>query len=386
MEPGTIEQAERTARLPIIEGHVALMPDAHVGLGATVGSVIATRDAVIPSAVGVDIGCGMIAARTDLTSHDLPDDRGMGALHHALRDAVPAGLGKWHADAAIGSAWLEGRWVPQLVRDDEKLHDKVAMQYGTLGSGNHFLEVCLDETDRVWIVLHSGSRGVGKILAEAHIKVAEDLNDLDALEDPALASLAEGTPAFAHYIEDMLWAQDYARANRDRMMANVVVAIGGEFGREVTFDDVVNAHHNFCVRESHRDVDVWVTRKGAIRAGIGDRGVIPGSMATGSYIVTGLGNEDSWTSCSHGAGRVKSRGQARRELTVESLTERMAGKAWNDRDAGSLVDEHPDAYKSVEQVMAAQTDLVRIDHTLTQVLNVKGTDGGRRERRSKRAT
>jgi tRNA-splicing ligase RtcB len=345
--------------------------------------VIATRDAVIPSAVGVDIGCGMIAARTGLTSYDLPDDRGMGALHHALRDAVPAGLGKWHADASVGAAWLDGRPVPEMLRENEKLYAKAAVQYGTLGSGNHFLEVCLDEADRVWIVLHSGSRGTGKILAEAHIAVAEELNDLDALEDPALASLAEGTPAFGRYISDMLWAQDYARANRDQMMANVIAAVAAQFGREITLDDVVNCHHNFCERESHSDVDVWVTRKGAIRAGVGDRGVIPGSMATGSYIVTGLGNEASWTSCSHGAGRVKSRGQARRELSVESLHERMAGKTWNDRDAGDLVDEHPDAYKPVEQVMAAQADLVRIDHTLTQVLNVKGTDGGRPTKRTR---
>lgn len=369
-----IEQAARAARLPFVRGHVALMPDAHVGLGATVGSVIPTAGAVIPAAVGVDIGCGMIALETSLTSHALPDD--LGALHAEIRARVPAGVGRGH-DHARSTDALDAL----LARRPWDEHDRgakktrtAATQFGSLGSGNHFVEVCLDERDHVWIVLHSGSRGVGNVLAKEHIATAKGLmaQYFVELADPDLAYLVEGTPEFDAYIGAMLWAQDYAMENREAMMDALVTALGRVLGAEVVEVDRVNCHHNFTEREHHHGHDVWLTRKGAIRARAGDRGVIPGSMGTRSYIVSGLGNPASYCSCSHGAGRRLSRGQARRTLDVAGLRARMAGKAWNDADAVALLDEDPRAYKDIDQVMADQADLVTVEHTLHQVLNYKG--------------
>src|SRR5918911_1003553 len=303
--PETIRQAEKAARLPIVEGHVAFMPDAHVGIGATVGSVIPTKKAVIPSAVGVDIGCGMIAAELDVTEAQLPDS--LGPLLRRIERAIPAGVGQGH-DRAGGNAerWLTAH-KPATELAAEKA-TKAAKQFGTLGSGNHFFELCLDERERVWVVLHSGSRGIGNMLATQHIATARRLaKDLELrLEDPDLAYFVEGTPEFEAYIGDMLWAQDYARANRDQMMDNAmreVFAFLG-FGRETRR---INCHHNFTQREVHNGNELWITRKGAIKAGAGDLGVIPGSMGTCSYIVAGEGSEASWTSCSHGAGRRHSR-------------------------------------------------------------------------------
>ena len=367
----TIRQAEKAARLPIVAGHVALMPDAHVGIGATVGSVIPTKDAVIPSAVGVDIGCGMIAAELDVTEDQLPD--ALDPLLSRVERAIPAGVGQGHHRVARNAeAWLAGhRPATELAAERA---DKAARQFGTLGSGNHFFELCVDERGRVWVVLHSGSRGIGDQLAQAHIAKARRLaKDLELrLEDPDLAWFVEGTPEFTAYIGDMLWAQDYARANREQMMDNAmreVFAFLGT-GREARR---INCHHNFTQREVHNGDELWITRKGAIKADTGDLGVIPGSMGTRSYIVRGKGNEASWTSCSHGAGRRHSRTQAKKLFTPADLAAQMEGKVWLSKRAAALVDEIPSAYKDIDQVMADQSDLVEVLHTLRQVLNYKGT-------------
>lgn len=373
IEPKALEQAERSARLPFIAGHIALMPDAHWGMGATIGSVIPTEGAIIPAAVGVDIGCGMIAARLDLTAGDLPDD--LGLLHSKITAAVPAGVGKGHD--CDGDGWpdelrppatsTESWWTDRLVR-------KAGDQFGSLGSGNHFVEICLDETDTVWIVLHSGSRGVGNELAKHHIDGARKLMKryFVDLEDRDLAYLVEDTTEFRQYITDMLWAQDYAMNNRGLMLRAVRDSVESFLARPVAIVDQVNCHHNFTAREHHHGRNVWLTRKGAIKANTGDRGVIPGSMGTRSYVVRGLGNPASYCSCSHGAGRRLGRKQAQRELTAESLVEAMEGKTWNN-DAVGLLDEHPAAYKDIDQVMENQRDLVEIEHTLHQILNYKGT-------------
>lgn len=367
LDEKTTAQAASAASLPFIEGHLALMPDAHFGYGSTVGSVIPTRGAVIPSAVGVDIGCGMIAARLDLTAEDLPDD--LAGLHTRIAAAVPAGVGKGHVNGTevpLPETINQPYWTDRLV-------DTAARQYGSLGSGNHFIEVCLDESDRVWILLHSGSRGVGNQLANIHIDGAKALMKryfID-LPDPDLAYLVEGTPEFDAYIADMLWAQNYAWENRARMLVLVHKAVTDELGRSVSIVDRVNCHHNYTEREHHRGKNVWLTRKGAVRAREGDRGLIPGSMGASSYVVRGLGNAASYNSCSHGAGRRLSRGAAKRTLTAESLNMLMEAKAWN-RDAQALLDEHPEAYKDIDEVMTAQADLVEIEHALLSVLNYKG--------------
>jgi tRNA-splicing ligase RtcB len=371
VEPGTIAQAEKTARLPIVAGHVALMPDAHVGLGATVGSVIPTRGAVIPAAVGVDIGCGMIAAELDLTEDGLPD--ALDPLLDRIARVIPAGVGQGHGEVARAATdWLAGHTPATELSDAQT--DRAVRQFGTLGSGNHFFELCVDERGRVWVVLHSGSRGIGNQLAQMHIRTARGLAAaLDQrLEDPDLAYFLEGTLEFSAYIADMLWAQEYARANRDRMMdaamAEVLAFVGT--GRETRR---INCHHNFTQREDHNGESLWITRKGAIKADVGDMGVIPGSMGTRSYIVAGRGSPESWTSCAHGAGRRFSRTKARKLYTSDDLAEAMAGKVWLSGRASALVDEIPAAYKDIDRVMADQDDLVEVQHTLRQVLNYKGT-------------
>ncbi len=367
----TVAQAQKTARLPIVEGHVALMPDAHVGMGATVGSVIPTRGAVIPSAVGVDIGCGMIAAELDVTEDQLPDS--LEPLLVRIEEAIPAGVGRGHDRVARNAdRWLAAHRPATELAEDQA--NRAAKQFGTLGSGNHFFELCVDERDRVWVVLHSGSRGIGNKLATMHINKARNLaKALELrLEDLDLAYFTEGTPEFDAYIGDMLWAQDYARANRDQMMDNAmreVFAFLG-FGRET---QRINCHHNFTEREVHDGRELWVTRKGAIRADTGDLGVIPGSMGTRSYIVAGKGNAASWRSSSHGAGRRHSRTKAKKLFTTADLAEQMAGKVWLSSRADALLDEIPAAYKDIDRVMADQTDLVEVLHTLHQVLNYKGT-------------
>jgi len=370
IEPGTVAQAARTARLPFVAGHVALMPDAHIGIGATVGSVIPTADAIIPAAVGVDIGCGMIDTETTLGAADLPED--LGRVMPLIEQRIPAGLGKGHEHANAADERLAGLGRPRTALTARQ-EATVAAQFGTLGSGNHFVEVCLDERDRVWTVLHSGSRGIGNQLATGHIRAAKDLVRRwhISLEDPDLAYFVQGTVEFDTYIADMLWAQRYAMASRARMAdalnATLFAAAGG--GTEVRR---INCHHNFTQRERHHGRDLWITRKGAIKAAAGDEGVIPGSMGTGSYIVTGLGNTASYTSCSHGAGRRMSRTAAKQRLSADSLRDAMHGRTWNHDRADALLDEHPHAYKDIDQVMHDQRDLVTVQHTLRQVLNYKG--------------
>lgn len=380
LEDDTLAQAARTSRLPFVSGYVALMPDAHWGLGSTVGSVIPTQGAIIPAAIGVDIGCGMIACNTGYTSHSLPDN--LGPLMGLIRTRIPAGVGKGRNKTkdlpGEGRIPLPGslRDAPAFLYMDQAFRAIAQNQLGSLGSGNHFVEVCLDEEDAVWLVLHSGSRGVGNKLASHHIQIAKGLMKdwFIQLEDPDLAYLVQGTAQFDAYIADMLWSQEYALANRETMMDEALrslqEAVGGEPPAVV---ERINCHHNFTQQEHHNGKNVWLTRKGAISARDGQRGVIPGSMGTSSYIVKGLGSWKSYQSCSHGAGRRMSRGRARKELTVESLREKMQGKVWDDYQANSLLDEHPDAYKDITTVMEDQKDLVEITHTLHQILNYKGT-------------
>lgn len=372
LDPNAADQARRTSEMPFVVGHVALMPDAHLGMGATIGSVIPTQGAIMPAAVGVDIGCGMIAVETSLDEGSLPDDR----LHWLLGDierAIPAGVGKGNESKAHGTAWYQGH--PNHMVRVEGWQDKTAAQYGTLGAGNHFIEVCLDLEKRVWVVLHSGSRGVGNQLARYHINKAKGLMEqyfID-LEDRDLAYFVQGTEEFKDYITDLRWAQDYAFANRERMMNLVLYALRAQVKRPFTEIRRINCYHNYTEMEHHHGKDVWITRKGAIRAREGDYGVIPGSMGTSSFIVRGLGNRAAFDSSAHGAGRRMSRKQARRDFDPEQLREAMAGKVWLKRKADALLDEIPGSYKDINQVMADQADLVEIKTELTQVLNYKGT-------------
>jgi tRNA-splicing ligase RtcB (3'-phosphate/5'-hydroxy nucleic acid ligase) len=375
LDDNALEQALRTSRLPILAGPVCLMSDAHFGLGATVGSVVATKNALLPSAVGVDIGCGMVAAETNLTASDLPDD--LGTLHRLLRDQIPAGVGKGHVRSdddepeALRALGLPPGSASELTGRQK---GTIVAQFGSLGSGNHFVEVCVDERQRVWVVLHSGSRGIGNQLATAHIKTARLVAQEEGqeLEDRDLAWLREGRPEFDAYVADMLWAQRYAWGNREQMMDAALAALSSAVSKAAETERI-NCHHNYATKETHLGEEVWITRKGAIRAGRSDMGVIPGSMGASSFIVRGKGNEASYQSSSHGAGRRLGRKAAFRQLTSASLREAMAGRAWDDTMAESLVDEHPDAYKPIAQVMADQADLVEVVHELHQVVNLKGT-------------
>jgi tRNA-splicing ligase RtcB len=369
-EEATIDQARKAARLPIVSGHVALMPDAHIGIGATIGSVIPTENAVIPSAVGVDIGCGMVAVRTDVREDQLPDE--LKPLLLNVEHAVPAGVGKGHGRVTKeAESWLASRRPPGDLSD--KQIRTTLEQFGTLGSGNHFLEVSIDEENKVWIVLHSGSRGIGNQLATAHISKAksEMKRALISLEDRDLAYFVQGTQEFDAYIADMQWAQDYAMANRAQMI-DAAVAVLLKFMGFGAETERVNCHHNFAARERHGGTDIWVTRKGAIKADVGDLGIIPGSMGARTFIVRGKGSELSYNSCSHGAGRRMSRSQARKQITEEALREQMSGRTWLEKSARRLLDEGPDAYKDIEQVMRDQTDLVEVVHELHGIVNYKG--------------
>jgi tRNA-splicing ligase RtcB len=373
IEPGTLNQAYRTARLGVVEG-VRLMPDAHIGKGATVGSVVATRDAIIPAAVGVDIGCGMAARRTDVTADSLPDS--LDTLLPAIAKAVPAGVGVGRTgENEPGARWMAAHADRFSRRLGSSLEARAVQQMGSLGSGNHFFEVDLDEDGCVWIVLHSGSRGLGNILGSEHIKKAAQLAKEAGihLEDRDLAWLEEGTDTFAMYVNDMLLCQDYARANRAVMLERAFAAFAKWLGRDVRYTDEINCHHNFAEREVHEGRPLWITRKGAIRAEAGQLGIIPGSMGDKTYIVRGIGNGASYCSCAHGAGRQRSRTQAKRELRANDLARRMEGITWLADRATALLDEHPSAYKDIDAVMDAQRDLVEPVHTLKQVLNYKGT-------------
>jgi tRNA-splicing ligase RtcB (3'-phosphate/5'-hydroxy nucleic acid ligase) len=367
----TREQAAKTARLPVLAGHLAMMPDAHLGKGATIGSVIPTESAVIPSAVGVDIGCGMAARRLDLTQDGLPDT--LEPWVTEMEATVPAGLGRWHgepSDAALG--WFADNPPPPTLDDPTK----AAAQLGTLGSGNHFIELATDQDSRIWILLHSGSRGGGNKLASLHTKTARKLHEGlgTRLEDPELAWLQEGTPEFDAYIRDLRWSQAFARENRRLMLASTHRALETVLGHEVATTEEVNCHHNFTEREEHGGRRVWVTRKGAIRARVGDRGLIPGAMGQRSYVIRGLGNPDAYESCAHGAGRRLSRRQARKQLTIESFGEAMGVAAWQHANAQALLDEHPEAYKPIDVVMRDQADLVEIEHELHGIANYKGVE------------
>lgn len=370
----TLDQAHTTARMPFIHPHLALMPDAHLGKGATVGSVIPTLGAIIPAAVGVDIGCGMIAVRTQFTRSDLTG-RDLAELREQIERAIPLSAGRYNkkivATAEPRIAELE-TLAEKSDFDPEKYAKNWRLQLGTLGSGNHFIEVSVDEVDRVWLFLHSGSRGVGNRIAGHHIGVAQRLAKqwwID-LPDPDLAYLVEGTPEFSRYIRELRWAQQFALLNREEMMDRVARQVSEFVGTPVDEQERINCHHNFTESEKHYGKRVWVSRKGAIQADAGRPGLIPGSMGTASYVVEGLGDPQSLNSSPHGAGREYSRSAARRTFSHQQL--RAAMDAIEFRDTDAFIDEIPQAYKPIDQVMADAASLVAIRHTLRQLVNVKG--------------
>jgi tRNA-splicing ligase RtcB (3'-phosphate/5'-hydroxy nucleic acid ligase) len=375
------KQLFNAARLPIVFKHIAAMPDVHFGIGATVGSVIPTLKAIIPAAVGVDIGCGMMACKTTLRAEDLPDN--LSGLRTAIERAVPHGRspgardpGAWrNVPGAVDSVWSQlepefsglCRDYPKLARTNHRNH------LGTLGTGNHFIEVCLDETGAVWCMLHSGSRGVGNFIGTLFIELARQdaMRHQANLPDRDLAYFEEGSAHFADYVRAVGWAQKFARLNRDLMMRQVVQAVQSSLNRRFeSHVEAVNCHHNYVQPEHHFGHDVFVTRKGAVSARLGELGIIPGSMGARSYIVRGKGNPESFESCSHGAGRAMSRGEARRRFTLEDHRRATAGvECRKDRD---VIDETPMAYKDIDAVMRAQKDLVEVVHTLKQIVCVKG--------------
>jgi tRNA-splicing ligase RtcB len=370
IEPETLEQARRASTMPFIHPHLALMPDAHLGKGATVGSVIPTDRAIIPAAVGVDIGCGMIAARTQFVRDDL-SGRPLAALRQAIERAIPLSAGK-HNATLTETARPRVAELEQSDVDADRFAKNWRLQLGSLGSGNHFIEVTADELDRVWLFLHSGSRGVGNKIASHHISVArrECERWWIKLPDPDLAYLVEGTEEFSAYIRDLRWAQRFALLNREEMMDRARDCLSRWLGTDVQEQERINCHHNYTERERHFGRDVWLSRKGAINAEEGVPGLIPGSMGTASYVVTGLGNRLALNSSPHGAGRAHSRSAARRTFTREQLREAMTGIEW--RDDAAFLDEIPAAYKDIDTVMADAADLVQVRHTLRQLVNVKG--------------
>jgi tRNA-splicing ligase RtcB len=374
LEDKTREQAIQTSQMPFVYPHLALMPDAHLGKGSTVGSVIPTHGAIMPAAVGVDIGCGMMAVKTQYDRFDL-DGSVMQTLHDMIADVIPLSAGNYNT--SIYSTQTQRR-IDEL-QDTQGIEQAAAvsanwdLQLGTLGSGNHFIEVSIDEEDKVWLFLHSGSRGVGNRLAVKHIKVAQQLCQkwfID-LPDPDLAYLVEGTKEFWSYMEALRWAQKFAYLNREEMMHRVIDVFDLWLGQDnIEPQETINCHHNYTVQEKHFGKLVWLSRKGAIDANEGVRGLIPGSMGAASYVVTGKGNRLSLCSSPHGAGRNHSRNVAKKMFNRESLDERMKGIAWGHSD--EFLDEHPDAYKDIDVIMKDAEDLVSIDHTLHQICNVKG--------------
>ncbi|MGW6455452.1 RtcB family protein [Streptomyces sp. NPDC055078] len=380
-DPATVEdvamqQLRNVATLPWIEG-LAVMPDVHFGKGATVGSVIAMRGAVCPAAVGVDIGCGMSAVKTSLTANDLPGD--LSRLRSKIEQAIPVGRGMHSEpvdpDRVFGfpaGVWDDFWSRFDTVADAVKFRrERATKQMGTLGAGNHFVEFCLDESGAVWLMLHSGSRNIGAELAEHHMSLARELPHNQGLVDRDLAVFIADTPQMAAYRNDLFWAQEYAKLNRATMMGLFQEVVRREFRKaKVAFDPVISCHHNYVSEERYDGMDLLVTRKGAIRAGSGDFGIIPGSMGTGSYIVKGLGNEKSFNSASHGAGRRMSRNQARKRFTTQDLEAQTRGVECR-KDSG-VVDEIPGAYKPIEQVIDQQRDLVAVVAKLKQVICVKG--------------
>ena len=392
LDQGALQQLFNVSRLPVVGPHVAVMPDVHWGIGATVGSVIPTTEAIIPAAVGVDIGCGMMATRTSLTLNDL--EGRLPAIRDEIERTIPVGgpgvKGSWGDTRFRGIPTpVEIIWRNYLAKpfaDLHSLHPKIKAnptveQLGTLGTGNHFIEVCYDEEGRIWVMLHSGSRGVGNRIGTYFIQLAKEdyyRHHVSKLPDIDLAYLEEGSEHFDDYVAAVGWAQQYALLNRKLMMGSALIALqralpdkveGQYLPMEVT-SEAVNCHHNYVQQETHSGRSLWITRKGAVSAGLGELGIIPGSMGVRSFIVRGKGNPESFMSCSHGAGRRMSRGQAKRQFTVEDHATATAGVECR-KDQGVL-DETPGAYKDIDAVMAAQADLVEIVHTLKQVVNVKG--------------
>jgi tRNA-splicing ligase RtcB len=377
-----IQQLHNIASLPIVTPYVAAMPDVHVVIGATVGSVIPTRAAIIPAAVGVDIGCGMNAVCTTLTANDLPDN--LARLRSAIEAAVPVGFEQHEWDKVRGSAHaracrpLSDRLDsivakhPGIAKMMQKFAQTWICQTGTLGGGNHFIEVCLDEAQRVWVMLHSGSRGLGNVIGRYFIAAAQKDMRRHKLQlpDQDLAYFSEGSDLFNDYVEAVEWAQDYALLNRREMMRKTLEAMAPVLPRFTTIDEAINCHHNYVARETHGDEHLFITRKGAISARAGELGIIPGSMGAKSYIVRGKGNPDSFCSCSHGAGRRMSRTEAKRRFNRFDLAAQTEGIEC--RKDGGVVDEIPAAYKDIDAVMAHQSDLVEVVQTLRQIICIKG--------------
>jgi len=373
-------QLRNIASMPFVGPWVAVMPDVHLGIGATVGSVVPTRGAIIPAAVGVDIGCGMAAVRTTLRANDLPDN--LAALRSGIERSVPVGNGPGgehrhvpdSASTRLADAQLEQRLARIRDKHPRIRPDKVEKQNGTLGGGNHFIELCLDEEDRVWVMLHSGSRGTGNLIGTYFIERARKELEQRVLgfhvPDKDLAFFLEGEPLFDDYVEAVSWAQDYARTNRETMLARVLHELRQKLPKFQLEKEAVNCHHNYVQREDHFGESLLVTRKGAVSAREGELGIIPGSMGARSYIVRGKGNADSFHSCSHGAGRVMSRTAARAQITLKQHREATAHVECR-KDAG-VIDESPAAYKDIDAVIAAQSDLVEVVHTLRQVVCIKG--------------
>ena len=378
IEPEAIQQLINVSKLPIVHGHVAAMPDVHLGIGATVGSVIPTKGAIIPSAVGVDIGCGMNAVRLTLSANDLPES--LTRLRSAIESQVPVGFDQ-HSDATAQKRMTRplserldiiAQKHPELTKMQKHFARTWLNQLGSLGGGNHFIELCLDETQRVWVMLHSGSRGVGNVMGRYFIAAAKkDMQrHLQNLPDRDLAYFSEGSKLFDDYVEAVEWAQDYALANRREMMRLIVDALRDQLPAFSTDGEAINCHHNYVASENHFGENLFITRKGAISAREGELGIIPGSMGARSFIVRGLGNAQSFCSCSHGAGRRMSRTEAKRRFNRADVESQTLGVECR-KDAG-VIDEIPGAYKDIDEVMANQSDLVAVVHTLKQVLCVKG--------------
>jgi tRNA-splicing ligase RtcB (3'-phosphate/5'-hydroxy nucleic acid ligase) len=375
IESEALQQLRNTSESPVLAHHLAVMPDCHFGKGSTVGSVIPTKGGIIPAAVGVDIGCGMIAVETIFSASQLPDN--LKDLESGIERRIPLGAGGKNTKLTTSAK----KRVETLTKKSQGIdYGSFAgwrEQLGTLGSGNHFVELCTDETQQVWLALHSGSRGVGNRIATHHIKIAQKLMDLRKvpLKDRDLAYLPENTPEFKNYIRDLLWAQDFALANREEMMDRATMELSlcmyKEAGHEHAMTKTrINCHHNFTQMENHFGKDMWITRKGAIQMRFGQLGIIPGSMGTRSYIVSGLGNPFSYNSAPHGAGRRMSRNKARQLFTMQDLEKAMIGISARLRP--QLIDEIPGAYKSIDEVMKNSRELVKVEHTLKQVMNIKG--------------
>ncbi|MFZ1388258.1 MAG: RtcB family protein [Thiolinea sp.] len=378
IDQGSINQLGNLAQLPFIHSHIAAMPDVHYGIGATVGSVIPSKGAIIPAAVGVDIGCGMNAIRLSLKASDLPDN--LHAVRSAIEKRVPVGFEE-HDSATVQGATLNniGKHLdaitakhPGLIKMQRNFERTWGKQLGSLGGGNHFIELCIDESDEVWVMLHSGSRGIGNVIGRYFIeKAKKDMGKaLGNLPDQNLAYFTEGTQHFDDYVQAVSWAQDYATLNRREMMRLVLDALQKQLKPFTTTREAINCHHNYVQKETHFGEEVYLTRKGAISARQGELGIIPGSMGAKSYIVRGLGNQQSFCSCSHGAGRQMSRTEAKRRFNSRDLAEQTRGVECR-KDRG-VVDEIPGAYKDIDGVMQNQTDLVEVVHTLKQVVCIKG--------------